>query len=59
MSTNQHHSVVNIHPECCVVVRVRGAKRAKELDLVKHHDKNSKKFFSFYEFNAVSKNIGP
>ena len=38
---------------------VRAAKRAKELDLARQCNKDSKKFFSFYRFSANSKSIGP
>ena len=31
----------------------------KELDLAKHCNKDSKKFFSFYRLNTASKHIGP
>ena len=43
----------------CVKKKVRAAKRAKELDLAKHCNKDSKKFFSFYRLNTASKHIGP
>lgn len=39
--------------------KVRAAKRAKELDLARHCNADSKKFFSFYKFNIEPKNIGP
>jgi len=39
--------------------KVRAAKRAKELDLARHCNADSKKFFSFYKLSKVSKNIGP
>ena len=38
---------------------IRAAKRAKEIDMARHCDKDCKKFFSFYKFKTVSKNIGP
>ena len=39
--------------------KVRAAKRAKELDLAKNCNADSKKFFSFYKISSVAKSIGP
>ena len=38
---------------------VRASKRAKELDLARHCNKDSKKFFSFYKLGSTTKSIGP
>ena len=38
---------------------IRAAKRAKELDLARSCNADSKNFFSFYKINSVPKSIGP
>ena len=39
--------------------KIRGSKRAKEIDMAKNCNANSNNFFSFYRMNKTSKSIGP